>query len=395
MALIDCVEWTPESNDIYAWKYPNHNLTTATQLIVHESQEAVFFSKGEIIGKFGPGKHTLSTENLPVLHHLYGLPFGKKNPFTADVWFVNKASPLTIDWKTTPMRYNDPDYNQMIPLTAVGRYGIKVQDAEKFLKKLVGTIPEFNTAQLTDHFKGPLISKTNSFISQYMMTNGIGITQISAYLDPLGEFIKEPLEEFWQDYGMTMTGFYITSVDLDTSTEDGRKIASALSDRSAQNIAGYTWQQKQGFSSVNNAVNKSNGGLGMIGAAMMMNGGIGAGNAAGSQMLNPAQQTAQRAPAAGMTSTLNGGVREVFCSNCSRKFPSTSRFCPFCGDPYNPCPMCGADNEPDAKRCVRCGASLQAANTANSFSQPLACSRCGSPYSPGTKFCQNCGNKLS
>ena len=220
MAFIDMVEWNPSSNDVYAWKYPNHNLTTSTQLVVHESQEAVFFSKGEILGKFGPGKHTLTTENLPLLHKLYGLPFGKKNPFTAEVWFVNKAAPLTIDWKTTPMRYMDPDYGQMIPLTAVGRYGLKVQDAEKFLVKLVGTLTEFNTRQLTDHFLGPLIAKTNSSIITFMTTNSIGITQIAAYLDQLSNFIKEPLEAFWADYGITMTGFYITSVDLDTSTED-------------------------------------------------------------------------------------------------------------------------------------------------------------------------------
>ena len=71
MAIIDCVEWQPQSNDIFAWRYPENNLTTATQLIVRESQEAVFFSKGQILGKFGSGKHTLSTENLPILHNLF------------------------------------------------------------------------------------------------------------------------------------------------------------------------------------------------------------------------------------------------------------------------------------------------------------------------------------
>jgi len=109
MAIIDMVEWQPTSNDIFAWRFPHDNLSTGTQLVVRESQEAVFFSKGQILGKFGPGKHTLTTENLPILRNLFGIPFGGKNPFTAEVWFVNKAAPLTIDWKTTPMRFMDPD----------------------------------------------------------------------------------------------------------------------------------------------------------------------------------------------------------------------------------------------------------------------------------------------
>ena len=98
--------------------------------------------------------------------------------------------------------------------------------------------------------------------------------QISAYLEQLSTFLSEPLKVFWDDYGLELTGFYVTSVDIDTSTEDGQKIASAMSDRSAQNIAGYTWQQKQSFSTVNNAVENSRGGIGMMGAAMMMGGGI-------------------------------------------------------------------------------------------------------------------------
>jgi membrane protease subunit (stomatin/prohibitin family) len=243
MAFIDVVEWNDAKNDIFAWKFgqnTNNNLSTFTQLIVRESQEAVLFSKGQILGNFGPGKHTLNTENLPLLRNLYGIPFGKKNPFTAEVWFVNKAAPLTISWKTDTMRYHDPDYNQMVPLSAEGRYGLKVEDAQRFLVQLVGTLVEFTAAQLTNHFLGELISKTKSAISSFMRTNQVGILTISEHLEDLQKFIGQPLKEFWESYGMLLTGFYITKVDLDTSTEDGKKIAAALSDRSAQNIAGYT-----------------------------------------------------------------------------------------------------------------------------------------------------------
>lgn len=391
MAIINCVEWQPQSNDIFAWRYPEENLTTFTQLIVRESQEAVFFSKGQILGKFGPGKHTLSTENLPVLHNLFGIPFGKKNPFTAEVWFVNKAAPLTIDWKTSSVRIMDADYGQMLPIVAQGRYGVKIRDAEKFLVKLVGTLNSFDSEQLTDHFMGPLVAKTNSAIVTYMTANHVGVMQIAAYLDQLSTFISEPLKQFWDEYGLDLTGFYVTSVDLDTSTPDGKKIADAMSDRSAQNIAGYTWQQKQSFGTVNNAVQNSGGGLGMIGAAMMMGGGMNGNPGMGSAMMTPNGN--------GNFSQQSGGSpinqkATVFCSRCGKSFPSSNRFCPHCGDPYNPCPVCGRDNDVNARRCAVCGASLQNQNAVNSMMSGNACSRCGTSVPSGTKFCPNCGNRI-
>lgn len=412
MAFIDVVEWQPQSNDIFAWRFPHDNLSLGTQLIVRESQEAVFFSKGQILGKFGAGKHTLSTENLPLLRNLYGIPFGKKNPFTAEVWFVNKAAPLTIDWTTTPVRIMDADYGQMLPIISKGRYGLKVQDAEKFLVKLVGTLTEFNSSQLTNHFMGELIAKTNSTIVSYMTANRVGVMQISAFLDQLSTFLKDPLSQFWADYGFELTGFYITSVDIDTSTPDGKKIADAMSDRSAQNIAGYTWQQKQSFGTVNNAVENSRGGIGMMGAAMMMGGGLGGNAGLGSAMMSPtgtgnfAQNAGGFGNAGGFAGTSGAnfaGVagssainfkNEVFCSRCGKKYPTTSRFCPYCGDQYNPCPVCGRDNDINAKRCTVCGASLASSNGINNAISGNVCSRCGASVSQGTKFCPNCGNRL-
>lgn len=385
MAIIDMVEWRPSSNNIYAWRYPEDNLSTATQLIVRESQEAVLFSKGRIVGKFGPGHHTLSTENLPILRSLYGIPFGKKNPFTAEVFFTNKASPLTIDWTTNSMRIIDPDYNVMVPLVAKGRYGVKVQDSERFLVKLVGTMTEFTTASLTNHFMAPLIAKTNSNIISFMTANKIGINQVSAYLDRLSTFIDEPMKAFWEDYGLLLTGFYITSIDINTQTEEGKKISAALSDRTAQSIAGYTWQQKEAFNTANSALT-SGGNIGVLGAALMT--GMMGNSAMGASILTPPmpQNQASMERRAGQTN-----IKEVFCSNCGKKFSVTSKFCPYCGDPYNACPICGADNASNARRCVSCGASLIQENTG---SLPNTCSRCGAAVEEGVKFCPNCGNKL-
>jgi len=385
MAFIDLVEWNDAANDIFAWKFGqnnNNNLSTFTQLIVRESQEAILFSKGQIIGKFGPGKHTLNTENLPLLRNLFGIPFGGKNPFTAEVWFVNKTAPLTINWQTDTMRFRDPEYGEMVPLAAAGRYGLKVESAERFLVQLVGTLTVFSSRELTDHFIGPLLSKTKSSIIAFMQANQVGITTISARLDDLSNFIKEPLKEFWETYGMQLTGFYITSIDLDTSSEEGQKIAAALSDRSAQNIAGYTWQQKQGFNVANNALSGGSD-MGILGAAAMT-GMLGGGGGMGQAMMQPVQQGGM--PAA------SPGRKEVFCAKCAKKYSATSSFCPHCGNRYNPCPRCGSDNLEGSKRCVSCGTSIEVMQQAGGFGN--VCSRCGQTAAPNLKFCSGCGNKL-
>ena len=391
MAFIDFVEWNDAANDVFAWKYgqnKNNNLSTFTQLVVRESQEAVLFAKGQILGKFGPGKHTLNTENLPLLRNLFGIPFGGKNPFTAEIWFVNKTAPLTIDWRTDTMRYRDPEYGEMVPLAAAGRYGLKVEDAERFLVQLVGTLTEFKAYDLTNHFLGALVAKTKSVIISFMQTNQVGITTISARLDDLSKFLTGPLKEFWESYGMILTGFYITSVDLDESTPDGKKIAAALSDRSAQNIAGYTWQQKQGFGVANNALS-GGGDMGILGAAAMT-GMLGGGGGVGQMMMQPqgqGQMPMQGGPSAAP------GRKEVFCAKCAKKYPSTSNFCPFCGNKYNPCPRCGSDNPAGGRRCVSCGTELaSAAAGAGGFG--AFCSRCGAQAAAGVKFCPSCGNKL-
>ncbi|MDR2793996.1 MAG: SPFH domain-containing protein [Treponema sp.] len=388
MAFIDVVEWNDAANDVFAWKFgqnKNNNLSTYTQLIVRESQEAVLFSKGQILHTFGPGKHTLNTENIPLLRRLFGIPFGGKNPFTAEVWFVNKTAPLTIDWRTDTMRYRDPEYGEMVPLAAEGRYGLRVEDAERFLVQLVGALTSFTARELTDHFLGALIAKTKSVVIAFMQTNQAGITTISARLDDLSRFLAEPLKEFWESYGMLLTGFYITSVDLDASTEDGKKIAAAISDRSAQNIAGYTWQQKQGFGVANNAFSRG-GDMGVLGA-VAMTGMMGSG--AGPAMMTP--PTAGMPAAGGPAVGGQMGRKEVFCARCAKKYPVTSNFCPHCGNKYNPCPHCGSDNLAGTKRCVSCGGTL-AADQANSG---VVCPRCGQPAPPSVRFCPGCGNKLT
>ena len=160
MALIDCASWKPKSNEfVFAYHYPQTNLSTYTQLIVYESQEALLFSKGQLMGKFGPGKHTLDTENLPILRSLFGIPFGGKNPFTAEIWIVNKLYPANLNWSVNNMPVHDADYQTMIPLQANGQYGIQVSDSEKFLIKMVGTKDVFTESDMLSQAYGEFSTK--------------------------------------------------------------------------------------------------------------------------------------------------------------------------------------------------------------------------------------------
>jgi membrane protease subunit (stomatin/prohibitin family) len=406
MTLIDMVSWGPEetgrtdsastefdrTNPIFAWKYHDKkgnssNLSTYTQLVVRESQEAVLFSKGQLLGKFGPGKYTLNTENLPLLRSLYGIPFGGKNPFLAEIWFVNKLIPLNIDWITSGMMHQDPDYQVMLPLSARGRYGLRVQDAERFLIKLVGTALEFRATGLTDQFKGALEAKTKTTILSYMQSQHIGIKHISGRLEQLSVALRDSMQAFWEDYGFRLEGFYVTSIQVDDADPNGKRILEAISQQSAQAIAGFSWQQAKAFEVADNAVssmrNNSGGLLGALLVTNMMGSGVAGG---GGALLQPNP--------AGVPSTSQTGQesetkplppREVFCSNCARKYLSNSKFCPHCRDPYTPCPRCGADNDQKARRCTSCGTPL---------ATPETCSHCGGTLPPNSSTCPSCARPV-
>ena len=427
MAFIDLVRWVPEKGEnIFAWRFPETNLSTYTQLIVQESQEAVLFSKGQIVGKFGPGKHTLNTENLPLLRSLYGIPFGKKNPFTAEVWFVNRLQPYNIDWHIDRFTIHDSDYNTQLPLTASGQYGLRISDAEKFLIRVVGPKSVYTERDMTDQFRGEFTTKTKSCIVQYMLNNNVGFKKISAYLDMISGYLRDAMASFWSELGLDLTKFYVSTIEIDDSTEDGRKVKDAIASQSSMSITGHSWQQEQMFNTANNAIGTMAGDGGLLGGLMAINmmGGM-AGQGVGGSMMQPhyaqpdfSGNSQAHQPGLGMQQggqPVASGVRMVYCSNCSKKYPSTMKFCPHCGDPYNPCPNCGADNDENARRCRSCGAYLhQETSRCPNCNAPLepgsafcgncgkpvtqsgdVCSRCGAPMPPTAKFCPKCGNRRS
>lgn len=400
MALIDCASWKPRGTEfIFAYRYPETNLSTYTQLVVHESQEALLFSKGQLMGKFGPGKHTLDTENLPILRNLFGIPFGGKNPFTAEVWIVNKLYPSNLTWAIRSMSVHDADYQTMLPLYSEGQYGVQVSDSEKFLIKMVGTKEVFTESDMLSHAYGEFTSKAKSAIIQFMTSQRVGFKSISAHLDNLSGYLKGQLLSFWEEYGITLTKFYINDISIDTTTAEGQKISQALASQASMSITGHSWQQEQMFGVAHNAIEQigtssGNGGLlaGLMAMNMMGNGGMGGAISNGMMQTHNNQPTFSGCQntnpnicsEATLANHSASGAREIYCANCSKKHLTSEKFCPHCGSEYYPCPRCATDNPPSARRCVSCGTSLQQAIGAT-------CHSCGSGIVAGAAFCSQCG----
>ncbi len=398
MALIDFIKWNGEIG-VLAYRHPQVNVSKYAKLQVSEAQEAVVVVNGTKAQKFGPGQYDLDSPNIPILRAFYGIPFGGENPWTVQVWFVNKLTPKDVDWNVDSFPVYDRDFQAQIPLEAHGKYGITVTDAERLIMRLALGYPidgkgatAVRTDDFTEQLKGELSAKTKSLITKVVMNNGYGVNQISAFLSDISSALEPELNSFFDEFGCRLSKFYVTSVGIDTSTEAGRSAQDAINMQTHQKIAGHTWQQDQMFNTIENVANNAQGG-GIMGAVLMagMLGGMGGGGGAVSAMMTPQYNqpsptqygNSNQAP-----SNVPQPVRTVFCSRCSRKFTSDNKFCPNCGDPYTPCPKCGADNDAGATRCVTCGSPL---NTMNG----KLCPNCNTFVHDGTAFCPSCGRPLS
>ena len=259
---------------------------------------------------------------------------------------------------------------------------------------MAGTKDVFTESDMLSQAYGEFSTKSKSAIIQFMTNQRVGFKNVSAHLDALSEYIKSNLLPFWEEYGLTMTKFYVNDISIDTSTAEGKKVAEALASQASMSITGHSWQQEQMFDMANNAVDQignASGGNGLIAGLMAIN--MMGGNGMGIDMSSGLMQTHNNQPTfsgnqGGMRTqqpNTQMGVKEIYCANCSKKHLTTERFCPHCGSEYNPCPKCGSDNPKTAKRCVSCGTNLQQGGM---MSQ---CHSCGSPLTPGAAFCPQCG----
>lgn len=404
MAVVEVVKYTG-SPDVFAWKYPNSELGTWTQLIVNETQEAILFKGGIACDVFGAGRHTLETKNIPILNKLVNLPFGGKSPFSAEVWFVNKVFSLDIKWGTSsPIQLQDPKYKVFVPVRAFGQFGIQVEDSKKFILKLVGTLPVFDKMTILKYFRGVYLTKAKDAISSYLIHKGISILEINAYLDEISSFLQEKIAPYFEDFGIKLTSFFVNDINVPEDDKAVIQLKKALAKRAEMDIVGYSYQQERSFDTLEGAAtNPGSAQSAIMGAGLGLGMGVGMGNTMGMQFggvaqnLNTSSQkcpkcnamvdsNARFCPSCGYDMTkkaVYADEKEILCSACSAKLNKNSKFCPECGKKYNPCSKCGSDMPEGASVCHVCGEKT-----------PVICSKCGHTVRSNVKFCPECGNSM-
>lgn len=412
MAIVEVVKYDG-SPDVYAWKYPNAELGTWTQLIVNNTQEALLFKGGKALDLFGPGRHTLSTLNIPILNQLVNIPFGGRSPFSAEVWFVNKQVSLDVKWGTaSPIQLQDPKYNIVIPVRAFGQFGIVIEDSRQFLSKLVGTLPLFNQDTLSKYLRGMIMMNINELLSSYLVFKKVSLLEINAYIGEISKHVEERVGALMHPFGIRLVNFFIDSISTPEDDASLKRLRDALARKAEMDIIGYNYQQERTFDTLEGAAkNEGSSQAGVMGAALGLSMGAGIGGIFGSQFgqlgeqLYGAAGAAQVCPSCqsrndaqakfcnscgkGLVGSSAGGQpgapRPIHnCDKCGMPHRENSKFCGNCGDAYKPCPSCGADCADDAVNCSACGETL-----------PRPCRGCGEQVAASSKFCPHCGTNNS
>ncbi len=367
MALEVIEHHDPTGQEI-VYRFPQEGsaeIKMGAQLVVHETQEAVLFRDGRALDVFPPGRHTLSTQNIPMLTQVLSLPFGGTSPFRVAVVYINKRTFIDQKWGTRePVVFRDTELG-MVRLRAFGTYAYRVGDSQLFVNTIVGSQGLYETNRLKDFYRDIIVSRLNDLMGETMKT----IFDLPRYYDELGTAGKARLAEDLAKYGVDLTDFYINSI---TPPDEVQK---KIDERSAMGAIGNmnTYMQFKAAQAVQDAAQGGGGGEGgAAGAGMGL--GLGAGFGAMmpgmiAQSMQQAQQgggaspppppsgAAPAAAAAGGAAAAAGGR---FCTDCGTSVPEGAKFCPGCG----------------AKQAV-----------------PGACAECGFELPSAAKFCPNCGAK--
>ncbi|MDQ4099577.1 MAG: SPFH domain-containing protein [Chloroflexota bacterium] len=354
MAILDLIEHANERSDEIVHREPEDEsgeFRLGSQLVVRESQRAVFFRDGKALDVLGPGRHTLSTNNIPLLTALIGLPFGGDSPFKAEVYFVSMREFTDLKWGSPqPITYRDTELG-MVRLRAFGTYSMSVADPTLFVAQVVGTRGAYTTGLIEDFLRSIIINEFNDMLGD-VHTSLLDIQSMSR---ELADASRAALSDDFSRLGLRLTTFQISSITPPEEVQrriDERSGMAALGDM-------RTYTQFRTAQAIGDAANNP----GTAGDVTSAGVGLGAGLGIGQAMADSLRDANQRSAgaAASETEASRGAGTTMACPNCQANVPSTSRFCP------------------------NCGTNLQA----------VACQKCGHQNPPGAKFCSNCGNGLS
>lgn len=220
-------------NSTFIWKHPSEDFNSMTQLIVHESQEAIFFLNGQALDLFGPGRYTLETQNIPKIGKFLNRATGGETPFHCEVYFINKTVQMALKWGTdSKVRYIDPESGLPLELGASGSMNLMVDDSRKLLVKLVGTMQgiawDADTLGFTKSLQScfrPLISMAvKSNLTAAIKARSFDIFEIDEHLSELSDVLHEKIRPGFEEYGLTIPQFYLTTVVLPEDDPNFRRL---------------------------------------------------------------------------------------------------------------------------------------------------------------------------
>ncbi len=282
--LIEIIEWTDDSRDTLSYRFPDEDkeIKRGAQLIVRESQVVQFVYLGQFGDQFGPGKHSLTTDNIPVLSRLKGWKYGFESPFKADVYYVTTRLFTGNKWGTSnPVMVRDQDFG-IVRLRAFGTYDFRIVDVPRFLKEVAGTDVHFRLDEFADAMRSRLVS----VFSEALAESKVPALDIATRYSELGEALLPLINPVIKaKYGLEMGSFLIENVSVPPEVEQAIDKRSSMA--AVGNLNDFVkYQMAQGLE-------KGGSGGGGIGAEMAV------GMSIAQQMLNqPGGIAGQTTPAA-------------------------------------------------------------------------------------------------
>ncbi|MCH2229281.1 MAG: SPFH domain-containing protein [Crocinitomicaceae bacterium] len=229
MAILDVLKYEGP-NDVLVWKWRSdskssrgNELRMGSQLIVNQSQEACFFNEGQLQDILGPGTHTLSTKNLPVLSGLVGLVYGGNSPFVAEVYFVNKAVSMDTKFGLTPFNMIEPTFKVPIPVSCRGSFALVVEDSRIFLTKIIGTVKDFHASTIKELFRGVITENIKSTITKISKEQNLSPLELESIVFQVSGAVKAIINNHLKEFGLSLKIFNIEGIpviDTDQRVKD-------------------------------------------------------------------------------------------------------------------------------------------------------------------------------
>lgn len=347
MALLDIVEYVDPTGNVLAARVPPNGdgeLRLGSQCIVREGQLAFFARDGRFLDMLIPGRHTLTTANIPLLIDFIKLPFGSRSPFRADVYFVSLHQHTDLKWGTPqPIPMRDTQFG-MVRLRAFGTYVVQVSEPRRLLTAVVGTRGRLTVQDIEDQLRSSIIARVADVIAERMRERQLSVLDLATEYDELSEMAYEVLKPDFAALGMELARFYINTISVPEELE--RRLDQVGGVAAMGGMHEYT--RFQAAEALGNAAQAS--GENLAGAGV----GLGAGMHLGALMGNALSQPAQPAQPA------QAGPVKV-CPKCNTALVASAKFCMECGTSLVPprCSRCGQAAQAGAKFCIECGTPLQ------------------------------------